>query len=826
MDLVERFNCLDPDLDVMGNHFLRASAGTGKTFAIEHIYLKLIERGLKVEEILVVTFTQKATRELIQRIGAHFSCLDGASIHTIHGFCLQALEEKTTFDLEERDPVQVIQDYFRTKVTWPKFGKGQLKALFQRYNGDFQKIAEGIKRLLGNQEEAISFLEFCEKQGLSPEEVEDQEELIALIKDPVNTMKLIAKEIKIPTPHDLLLEMEQAVQDPLFVQRMRDKYRAVIIDEFQDTDRIQWTIFSTLFLNAVDAFYLVGDEKQSIYGFRNADLDVYFEAREALGREQYLDTNFRSEPQLVEALNRFFSSMNFAPVKAREGVENTSFKDGLGPLVLFSASAKMGRSRSWPTKEMEEKYLFPFIADEILKGEFSFGSWAILVRDRFQLERLRRYLNGKKIPTASSGGGKLIESEASLFLHHALEATKAPFNRALAKKVFAHPIMGWNCHELKEYGEPFFLLAKIYEEKGLDRWIEAFLHWNLDGETIFQKLAKDLDIYSDAMQVIESRFKVDEETERTAIQDLEAVQIMTIHKSKGLEFDLVMALGVGCRTSQEDDQEEKLRQLYVALTRAKKRVYVPFFQEVGKKRGLSGLSSPMELYGSLPEFPAVDLMNYDFATSTQDEEGVYDFKTFKEPSFDLREVFSFTALSKPAYHPHVPLEEGLPGGAEIGTQIHSLLEKMIRERLYAPLHEERVRSLLRKGALAPWEEEVFQMIQKAFSIPLNGFCLSEISPDCMYPEIEFLYPQGIHFLKGFMDLVFEREGKLYLVDWKTNVLQAYDQFHLKEAMDQGDYFLQASLYREALMRHLEGSSLEWGGIYYFFLRGGAVYDLC
>src|SRR5690606_21623847 len=78
----------------------------------------------------------------------------------------------------------------------------------------------------------------------------------------------------------------------------------------QDTDVYQWEIFSKLFLHpSLKAFYLVGDPKQSIYSFRNADLDTYFLAADSMGKENiaYLDTNFRSQKTLVHALNGLFS---------------------------------------------------------------------------------------------------------------------------------------------------------------------------------------------------------------------------------------------------------------------------------------------------------------------------------------------------------------------------------------------------------------------------------------------------------------------------------------------------------------------------------------
>ena len=112
-------------------------------------------------------------------------------------------------------------------------------------------------------------------------------------------------------PDEILLQMRKAIELPLFAKQVRQKYTVAIIDEFQDTDSVQWDIFRSLFLEgpALRAFYLVGDPKQSIYRFRKADVYTYIQARDFLGEEHlyHLDTNFRSSKKLIGALNAFFA---------------------------------------------------------------------------------------------------------------------------------------------------------------------------------------------------------------------------------------------------------------------------------------------------------------------------------------------------------------------------------------------------------------------------------------------------------------------------------------------------------------------------------------
>ncbi|NRA89941.1 MAG: UvrD-helicase domain-containing protein, partial [Simkaniaceae bacterium] len=152
-----RFNVLDPKTPLLGHHFLEASAGTGKTFAIEHIVARLIEEeDFEIDEILVVTFTRAATRELKMRIGETLkgkppsfkiqkalALIDSCEVYTIHGFCHRMLKEYafeaglavSILSEEESDYKALLKnhivDFLRTSLPKNAYSAAQLYALKQ-----------------------------------------------------------------------------------------------------------------------------------------------------------------------------------------------------------------------------------------------------------------------------------------------------------------------------------------------------------------------------------------------------------------------------------------------------------------------------------------------------------------------------------------------------------------------------------------------------------------------------------------------------------------------------------------------------------------------
>jgi exodeoxyribonuclease V beta subunit len=433
------------------------------------------------------------------------------------------------------------------------------------------------------------------------------------------------------------------------------------------------------------------------------------------------------------------------------------------------------------------------------------------------------------------------------------------------------------------YGDdfPFFDFKVLLQEKGLVPFCRALLDSKL-GEKL---LAFDLSFYRDMLQVFEmlllweksegfsfeglkrhlaylKDLEADEGGRRRMETDENAVQVMTMHASKGLEFDIVFAFGLAIRTQKSEEPEEeldelnaeKLRQLYVAMTRAKRRLYVPL--PYWEKEARPGAHSPVELFCN--EIGAGEPL---LSSLSQHESlTVETLVPISEPShfpkqtpqtlsmdqrpraaFAPRWLLSFTSLTQTKDKEFVQgeLEEGvtlhtMPRGTETGIAIHRIFERLFTAKTALWRNDSAVASLvadeLRSTSLSPWENVVLQMVSQTLSLPLQSdgefFTLSELNPDQCQAEMSFLFAKEPHFVKGFIDLVFSHRGKYYFVDWKTNWLGvndgAYGSEALEKAIQDGEYALQAALYAEALQRHLK-QPIERA--FYLFVRGNAVYSI-
>lgn len=974
---MQRFDCLASEAPLFGPHFLEASAGTGKTFAIEHIVARLILKGVDLEQILVVTFTRAAARELklrirtnlekilagapwaylssdTKRIREALACFDRCQIFTIHGFCSRMLKE-CAFEAglpldftESKEPaVEVaLRDFFELQLTAAIVSPSQLKKVMQwagsvedlarklkkeestaeaktflqreaeckaalqqwpesldSLSEEFAAIQANYRKMEGNFAAQIAALQefdfaslIAEKESIfsftAPENKKvkakdalcpsffdwGRQHLLPLIEAAQSPKQILAdmlavwkpmqkrvlKEAGALGPDELLSEMVMAITNDSFRQKVQRKYRAVLIDEFQDTDPMQWQIFETLFLHTAEALYLIGDPKQSIYRFRKADLYTYLKAKEAIPSEGhfYLDTNFRSSKPLIDALNGLFDrqwlylpqqkrSLPYLPVLA--GLDLiTDFDDGKGSVHCVC---------------LEKEQIFAYIARELLHLRDKVTSWscfAVLVRSRYEAADMQKTLEQINIPSIARSQEPLTEGLAFEAIGELFEALQQPRHLGKAKTVLAGPFGGYSAEQLQTVeASPFGPLRQILEEKGLALFCQAFLHTHLGVFTVEESIAACGTSFQDEWtQLLEILFEwerqegftfegvkrflerlekmdPDEAISRRKAVDTEAVQIMTMHVSKGLEFDIVFALGAGSRTPEGDEEveSEKLRQLYVAMTRAKRRLYLPI--PIESKVAKPGTLSPIELFCqslSREQSWEAELNRLSTLTSLTIEKitdpillqpslaitaekispSVYHLPPYK-PSY----VLSFTSLApemakeslEPMAEPNgVYTAKNLPRGTETGVIVHRIFERIFSEETTL---EEIVEQEL--GRLMLWKEAVIQMVQDTLNLPLAfGFCLREIDWKKARAEAEFLFLAEPNYIKGFIDLLFVHQEKLYFVDWKTNWLTEYSTEKLEIAIQAHSYDLQASIYSEALRRHWGG---RLGGAIYLFVRG-------
>lgn len=737
------------------------------------------------------------------------------------------------------------------------------------------------------------------------------------------------KEEEKVRPDDFLQHMLEGLQNPQFVEKVRGKYQAAIIDEFQDTDPIQWETFKKLFLNS-GYLYLVGDPKQSIYAFRQADIYTYLSAAESLGADHRasLDTNYRSVPSLIQSLNALFSipglialpkmntALPYPEVKASETAKEKTFSDDRGSLHFFVAESDHPKKLN--LVEMEIHYFFPFIVQEIMrlhdKDGVAFHQFAILVRDRAQANRMATYLKERKIPATLQKNSSLAESAALPSMKELIKAVLHPRNESCLKTVLGNQIFGWTHDHIRslEYDRSKHekLLAQFYEWRRLlfdsgfagfyaslmptvapgiliqQEGLAFYEDFSQIAELLMEEQSKAAQVFPERLLEFLEEFDIKERNEEEGIKrridpDKKAIQIQTLHSSKGLEYDIVFSLGLINRNKGTDDlipdenrvlrpvvdenssfyrkycdeiDAEKMRQFYVAMTRAKNRLYVPAV--LGVTPGMDGTASPMELYMEKLGKPLYQFLEETKISYSRLDEQVMPVdkvqgrdtvslvqpKVVRVPGSPLF-VHSFTHLAKrvalDGYStngvPHdFDVQDktafNLPSGSQTGIILHEILEEIS----FDMLHEipSVVAERLAGTEFMGWEIVFEQIVSRALQAVLHDkerrFSLCEVDPTKMYKEIEFLYPVEGNLIKGVMDLIFEHQGKYYLLDWKSNWLGPSSECYAKEgmeaAMQEHDYYLQGSLYAEALKRFLhivDDREFDecFGGIFYLFLRG-------
>ena len=343
-----------------GITLVEASAGTGKTFAITRLVLRLLlqrEAPLALREIAVVTFTEKGTNELItrirevlrlardicsddpplgdrhrdlvaflrpqrewatERIGEALAAIDQLSVSTIHGFCRRilselALEAGVHFDLEflENDTAlltRAAHDWARrTLVT--DLAPAELVG------------ASGVDpatwaRALVQPADSHPVIDARHGDALGA----------TLLADYITSVQTGARRERNQRHalsfDDLLRRLSHVLtsegpQGPL-AQRIRQRFRTALIDEFQDTDPFQFPIFRNAFAGC--PLFLIGDPKQSIYAFRGADVRAYLSAAASATQRFTLGVNYRSTPELVEAVQTLFAHHPSTPFGASLGI--------------------------------------------------------------------------------------------------------------------------------------------------------------------------------------------------------------------------------------------------------------------------------------------------------------------------------------------------------------------------------------------------------------------------------------------------------------------------------------------------------------------------
>jgi len=824
---------------------------------------------------------------------------------------------------------------------------------------------------------------------------------------------------------DMLLRLQYALEGEngaALRERITQQYPVALVDEFQDTAPGQYRIFDLLYRVADNdpalGLFLIGDPKQSIYGFRGADIHSYLAARRATaGRHFQLGTNYRSTREVVEAVNRIF--LHAERLAGGTGFDSGAFRfrsGAVNPLPFDPVDAK-GRSERLVGVEGQLQALTVSCADAADLGADAYRDFfahhcaehivallnhpgtgfdgpdgfrrlepadiAILVRDRKEARAIRLALQRRRVPSVYlSDKDSVLDSDEARDVLRWLTALANPLDGTLARAAFATRTANLSLAELARLSsdelaweartEQLKALHTIWQRQGVLAMLRRFIHdlglpaallAQPGGERrltnllhlaeLLQSASRQLDgeqalIRWMAEQVEGEGDNSDEQVLRLE-SDAELVKVVTVHKSKGLEYPLVylpfavtarkvdrrnrsffeytdadgvrridMALSDDAHAAVEAARiEEELRLLYVALTRARHFLWLGVAALPAKAKGANLLHESALGYlltGGQP-LPA-DALHERWHHLRGDCDGIgiaaagapegVTLLARVERKAPLTEaqpfvaqferdwsVGSFTSLtrgvqgsaeSSPA--PPVPrdaleatLLEGedvaapattvqeapwhrFPRGSVPGNFLHEQLEWLAQEgfdAVHDATFDVRIGRRIERAGWGHRLEDTIAWLRALVTTPLPplGAALQDIG--ALLPEMEFWFPsehlatgaldmlcrrhlldgiarpplpqRALHgMLKGFSDLVFEHEGRYWVLDYKSNALGAGDSAYHSNALAHGmaehRYDVQGAIYLLALHRLLQsrlGDDYDpaqmLGGAVFHFLRG-------
>jgi exodeoxyribonuclease V beta subunit len=661
-----------------GTTVLEASAGTGKTFTIAALTARYVAAGVPLQDLLLVTFGRAATAELRQRVrerlvsaaapcpdrsdpilalladgpadqvelrrrrlAAAVADFDAATIATTHEFCHQMLaglgiaadtDPDAVFvdDLEDLI-TEVVDDLYVRKYAAadapdPHFGRSEALEIARQAVGDSQARLEPSTAAPGD-EAAVRY------------------RFAAAVRDEVERRK---RDRRLYCFDDMLTRLDAALTDPVrgpaACRRLRERYQVVLVDEFQDTDPVQWNIVRTAF-HGHATLVLIGDPKQAIYAFRGADVISYLSASGAAPAHATLATNWRSDHGVLAAFETVFggAALGDGRITVRPvGAAHTDARLAGPPFRLRVlgrdgfALNKAGLIAAPDARDAVTADLTGQLAT--LLDSVAPGDVAVLVRTHRQSAQIQQALTAAGIPAVLAGTASVFGTAAAQDWLLLLEALEQPHRGTRVAAAALTGLIGWTAGrlatatepELDELGGTLRHWAKLATTRGVAALLEAVTATGMPARLLARRTGErhltdlrhiGMALHAAAVdgglglaattawlrrRIDDAPHDVSVERGRRLESDADAVQIVTVHASKGLEYPVVLlpfgwdrhvgtpdlprlhdengerVLDVGgptgpqFRTSvqrhQAEEDGEDLRLLYVALTRAASRV--------------------------------------------------------------------------------------------------------------------------------------------------------------------------------------------------------------------------------------------------------------
>lgn len=591
---------IGPVLQTEGAVLVLAGAGSGKTRVLTSRIAYLIdEMGVPASGILAITFTNKAANEMKERI-ARITDISGAWVCTIHSMCVRILRMFAN-EVGINDNFSIYSETERNNI---------IKKSFQECDYDDEKLLKSIKFHIGN----------AKMLGLDPDQYAQEYAGDNDIEEVTKVYKRYQKHLRENNSLDfddllnetrLLLKGNEEAREYL-----SSRFRYILVDEFQDTNAVQYEIIKMLASHHGNLF-VVGDDDQSIYGWRGAKIEniLHFEKDFKNTKVFKLERNYRSTKKILDLANTVIKNNG----RRKDKTLWTENPDG-EEVKVYEADEESGEAR----------YIARTITGFVSRG-YSYSDFAVLMRLNALTRSLEQEFLSDGIPFKVFGGFKFYERKEIKDMLAYLRLINNPFDSEALVRIINFPKRGIGAKtvenlqnyafenelsvydalfEMDEIGFTGATKLKLENFRNLVKeWI--ILSQDMTVNELTKRIIEDTEMRSvyadDSDESINKRANIDEFvnsvdeycrlnptatltdylnqitllSDTDEMDDGNYVTLATIHAVKGLEFAGVFICGleenilpVSRAVGNDDDMEEERRLMYVAVTRAKKRLFL------------------------------------------------------------------------------------------------------------------------------------------------------------------------------------------------------------------------------------------------------------
>jgi ATP-dependent exoDNAse (exonuclease V) beta subunit len=618
-----------------------AAAGSGKTMVLVERYLRLLQSGLKPDQILTVTFTREAAEQLrvriLKKVASDAPLQDlirtTPLIGTIHSYCLYLLR---TYSAQGFAPREILDD-----VRWHECFERVFERWFTQLDSD--SLREGLgfwnvqdmeaicKEALRGNTSGASLVKSI--SAAAPAEIwwaKTLPSLVSLWQSEVLSQGIYSFA-DLENEALSLLSRNQDIRGII-----QNSLAAYLIDEFQDTSPIQWKLLENLVGEKWNRVFVVGDPRQSIYGFRNADVRLFFAAQDRItsfgGRTIQLSTCFRSTPAVVKAVNdltqKLFGGTAFAADQVLSGRDSCKPGPGLETLAYVC-----GDKQSALLSKAEIQRVSEYLRSRVNAGT-SPKSFALLFRNSDRISDYALALENAGLPVHHRKAERPFDYYFAWDLLNFFRSLANPTEDYLVSGFLLSPWVGCTRQQVNKlsFEKKDSLIERALEQMESLQWFGQLLecgqtsplkalecllrnthYWphRFPGWESIVKLLTEAPTLWDAIHKLEICARnAALGTSEAAPESVPGISLLTIHAAKGLEFDEVLLVdllrksshpnpwmlhssqGLGFRFREQGEiaatanytalhaekllaeKEEEKRLFYVAITRARDQVTV------------------------------------------------------------------------------------------------------------------------------------------------------------------------------------------------------------------------------------------------------------